>query len=193
MRELILEPTSTAQWHALVSEAEVAAERNLDETLESYLVFLLMRFVARPDLAGRVMAVEYLRGSAATGQLQVAQLRDVGDQCLLFSGLYPRHAERRRVRVSYYVDLGRGAYAMLAERLRHAGADVYEQLCEGFVALMDVLQAMRSLAGDPALAPLQAHELWSETGSTAAWARLRGLSDALPVASPASSRDEKPH
>lgn len=191
MSQLILEPTSTAQWHALVSEAEAAAARNLDETLESYLVFLLMRFAARPDLAGRVMAVEYLRGATASGQAQVNQLRDVGDQCLLFSGFYPQLAERRHVRVSYYVDLGRGAYGLLAERLRHAGAEVYQQLCQGFVALMDVLQAMRALDGEPALAALQSHELWNDTGSQAAWQRLRALTGGMPVKT--TQRDEKPH
>lgn len=191
MSQLILEPTSTAQWHALVSEAETLSARTLDETLESYLVFLLMRFVARPDLAGRVLAIDYLRGSTSTGHLQVTQLRDVGDQCLLFSGLYPQHAERRLVRVSYYVDLGRGAYGQLAERLRHAGADVYQQLCQGFVALMDVLQAMRSLDGTPAMAPLQSLELWADTGSQAAWRRLQAETDATPVAPERST--QKPH
>ena len=191
MANLILEPTSTAQWHALVSEAESASARRLDETLESYLVFLLMRFAARPDLAGRVMAIDYLRGSAASGQLKEVALRDVGDQCLLFSGLYPRHAERRMVRVSYFVELGRGAYGQLAERLRHAGAEVYQQLAEGFVALMDVLQAMRSLDGSPALDPLQGLELWADTGSRSGWESLRARTEAVPVI--VEPDPDKPH
>lgn len=181
MTQLILEPTSIAQWHALVSEAEAAAAQSLGETLESYLVFLLMRFVARPDLAGHTLAIDYLRGTAAQGQLCETQLRDVGDLCLLLSGMYPQHAERRLVRASYYVDLGRGAYGQLAERLRHAGAGVYQQLCHGFVALMDVLQAMRSLDGKPVMAPMQSLELWAETGSQSAWQRLRAQTDALPI------------
>lgn len=191
MAELILEPTSTAQWHALVNAAEDAAARRLDETLESYLVFLLMRFVARPELSQQAMAIEYLRGSASRGQLQVLQLRDVGDQCLLFSGLYPQHADRRLVRVSYYVELGRGAYAQLAERLRHAGAAMYQQLSLGFVALMDVLQAMRALNGDSALTPLQSLELWADTGSPGALQQLRHSTAATPVEMAANPR--KPH
>ena len=190
MARLILEPTSTAQWHALVSEAEAASEHRLDETLESYLVFLLMRFAARPDLAARALAIDYLRGSAANGQLQEAQLRDVGDQCLLFSGLYPQHAESRLVRVSYYVELGRGAYGQLAERLRHAGADMYQQLCHGFIALMDVLQTIRAMDGRPALTPLQSLELWAETGSSGARRQLGAQTDALPMW---IDDPEKPH
>jgi hypothetical protein len=191
MTQLILEPTSTAQWHALVSAAEAASTRHLDETLESYLVFLLMRFAARPDIAERVLAMDYLRGSAAAGQLQESQLRDVGDQCLLFSGLYPQRAERRLVRVSYYVELGRGAYGQLGERLRHAGAAMYQQLCQGFVVLMDVLQAMRALDGAPLLTPLQSLELWADTGSQGARQQLRACTDGTPIM-PATTR-QKPH
>ncbi|WJW75519.1 hypothetical protein QVG61_00060 [Thiohalobacter sp. IOR34] len=181
MKSLVLEPTSTAQWHALVSEAEAACECRLGEELQSYLVFLLMRFAARPDLAGRVMALEFLRGVTASGRFQVEQLRDVGDQCLLYSGFYPQQAERRLVRVSYFVGLGRSAYGMLAERLRHAAAQVYQNLSEGFVSLRDVLAAMRELDGEPVLDPLHQAELWQDTGSRQARRALAGLSDALPV------------
>ncbi len=165
MADLVLEPTATAQWHALVSEAEAVCEYRLGEELESYLVFLLMRFVSRPDMAGRVMAMEFLRGAAAAGRLQLDRLRDVGDQCLLYSGFYPEQAERRNVRASYFVDLGRSAYGMLAERLRDAAADIYGDLARAFVNLRDVLHAMRELDAEAALDPLANMDLWRQTGS----------------------------
>ena len=56
MSRLILEPTSQAQWQTLVHEAQTACDRNLDETLESYLVFLLMRFADKPECTARIMA-----------------------------------------------------------------------------------------------------------------------------------------
>lgn len=166
MRALVLEPTVTAQWHALVSDAEARSARHLDETLESYLVFLLMRFVARPALASSIMARDFLEGLATSGRLGQDRLRDVGDQCLLFSGLFPRRAERRMVRVSYYVDLGRAAYGHLAEDRTPGAGALFAQLAEGFVALMEVLQAMSTLTGAPALDLLQAIELWHDTGSS---------------------------
>ena len=42
MPRLILEPTSRAQWQTLVHEAQSVCNRELDETLESYLVFQSM-------------------------------------------------------------------------------------------------------------------------------------------------------
>ena len=180
MRTLVLEPTETAQWHMLVTEAAASCDCRLDEGLESYLVFLLMRFAGRPELAASVMALEYLRGMLSLGRLRHEHLRDVGDKCLLYSGLFPRRAERRRVRISYFVDLGQAAYRQLALAPTHAGADLYARLSATFVLLMDVLQAMRGL-GDAGLDPLHTLELWNDTGSRRAYQALRRMTDATPV------------
>lgn len=184
MNRLVLEPTSTAQWHALVSEAEAACECRLAEELESYLVFLLMRFTGKPELAGSLLALEYLRGALEAGGIRRERLRDVGDQCLLYSGLFPQQAERRLVRISYFVELGRSAYHQLAASLHHRGADMYTHLSEAFVQLRDVLQAMRELHGESAIDPLHAAELWSDTGSRHAFRQLRRLTDAIPAPAP---------
>ena len=171
MTTLVLQPTDLAQWHALVSEAQLACDRNLEEPLESYLVFLLMRFADRPELARKIMALEFLRAQQANSQ-QIGSLRDVGDQCLLFSGLFPQIAEKRMVRVSYFVNIGRSAYGQLSSLVDRQSECLFSNLAGGFVAIMDVLHAMRGLSGAPALQPLAAAELWVDTGSRSAWDTL---------------------
>jgi hypothetical protein len=42
---------------------------------------------------------------------------------------------------------------------------VYLHLSEAFVVLMDILHAMRGLGGEAVLTPIQAMDLWQETGS----------------------------
>ena len=59
MQNIVTYPTSMAQWHALINEATVGAHIRLNEDLESYLVFLLMRFTAKPDMAGSVLAIDF--------------------------------------------------------------------------------------------------------------------------------------
>lgn len=171
MTTLVLQPTDLAQWHALVSEAQLACECNLDESLESYLVFLLMRFADRPELARKIMALEFLRAQQADAR-QAGCLRDVGDQCLLFSGLFPQIAEKRLVRVSYFVNIGRSAYDQLSSLVDQQSERLFSNLADGFVAIMDVLHAMRGLSGAPVLQPLAAAELWADTGSRSAWNAL---------------------
>jgi hypothetical protein len=165
MNRLILEPTAVAQWQTLVQEAQQACDLNIDETLESYLVFLLMRFATRPYCTARIMAEDFLGSRTLQGAERIDRLRDVGDHCLLFSGLFPQLAERRLVQISYFVNIGRSSYRQLADVMDRGWARVYGNLSDAFVVLMDVLHAMRGLGGEPLLTPIQAFELWQETGS----------------------------
>ncbi|MDX5333635.1 MAG: hypothetical protein LPK58_06275 [Gammaproteobacteria bacterium] len=179
MPQLIVEPTSTAQWQRLVREAGREARRELDEELESYLVMLLARGLREVDGLSRVVALDYLHSLAAGGQDGVARLRDVGDRCLLTAGLFPHRAERRLVRIAYFVDLGRSAYDELAARLGRAAAELFRHVAAAFVPLMEVLQAMRMLDGHPALNALEAAELIQDTGSEAARRELARYTDGM--------------
>ncbi len=174
MDELVLQPTPTAQWHALVNEAQLACAIELDEALESYLVFLLMRFTDKPSLLKSMLAVEFLEGLQCEGNLRQDQLRDVGDKCLLYSGLFPGLAKRRRVQLSYFVGLGQSAYSVLSENDIQHFQELFAALSQGFVPLMDVLIKMRSFSGQsPLLKPLEAAELWIATGSQQAYEQLQ--------------------
>ncbi|HEC19514.1 MAG TPA: hypothetical protein ENI97_09230 [Gammaproteobacteria bacterium] len=194
MRKLDLQPTSTAHWHKLVCEAEHQSQRSLGEELQSYLVFLLQRFLDRPDLAGRVLALDYLKSFRIAGQRQIARLREVGDLCLLYAGFFPQRARRRRLSVKYYVDLGVGAYYQLHHNTAHHQGRLYEHLYEGFVPAMDVLQAMRNLDGaQNVLDPLTAHELWQYTDSSQARRYLQDISGGSPLAASESPDKSRRH
>lgn len=182
MAEIILQPTTTAHWHSLVSEAESAVNCALGEDLESYLVFLLMRFTNQPHMAERIMSVDYLSTEGPGKRTRQEQLRDVGDHCLLFSGLFPRHAERRSVKVSYFVELGRSAYYQLANAANVSNKEVYTSLSENFVLMMDILQTMRSLRSEkPGMTLLHAYELWNDTGSRHAFNLITDITKSHPI------------
>ena len=185
MSRLILEPTPQAQWQALVHEAQAVCHRHLDESLESYLVFLLMRFADRPYCTARIMAEDYLNSQALHGEQRAGQLREVGDHCLLFSGLFPQLAERRLVPVSYFVNIGRGSYRQLSTVLDRGWDSVYGHLSEAFVVLMDILHAMRGLGGESVLTPIQAMDLWQDTGSRRCYEQMCADGHISPV--PAST------
>ena len=102
-------------WQALVSEAAERAGCAHDESRESYLVFMLLRHQKDGQLLTRTQALDWLRAHAQAGRLRDESLREVGDRCLLIAGLYPALAERRRVDVGYFMDLGRSAYLGIAD------------------------------------------------------------------------------
>lgn len=189
MRRILDQPGNISQWQALVAEAEALSGVQLGEELESYLVFTLMRYLRRPEMAQRILALDFLEAFQRSHPQRNEALRDVGDQCLLFSGLFPRRAERRRVRVSYYVKLGRSAYQTLADSLSKT-TDLFALLAEEFIAAMDTLQAIRVLGQQTTgLLPAQAYELWQDTASRQAYAELVRQTGGQPVL---VSRTKKP-
>jgi len=181
MGNVLISGAQVADWQKLVSEAEAELGVTLDEEMESYLVFTLMRYTRRPDMASRVMGLDYLEAMQNVGSTNQQQMREVADQCLLLTGLFPARAQRRRVSITYYVDLGRGAYQYLAENLASMAA-LYAQIAEQFVPLMDTLHAIRQLGGvDRQLDPLEAFALWQQTGSRAAQARLALVTQSISI------------
>lgn len=187
---MVLHPTAIAQWQALVNEASAALGKPaLSEELESYLVFLLMRFTGNPGLSSSIMALEFLKSIELLKTARESYLRDVGDKCLLFAGFFPEMAHRRRVKMSYYVDLGRSAYASLSSVHHRALSDLFANLSHDFVLLVDVLHSMRTLDSQKEdIDLLSAEELWCATNSQYAWNVLKKQ---LPTLSSASFSREK--
>ena len=127
-KKLILDSSELAQWHTLVQEAEQDYGVHLDEAMQSYLVFTLMRFAKNSQLNSKALALDYLTSHHLSSQLRSERLRDIGDQCLLVSGLFPQSAEKRLVGTGYYVDLGRSAYHHISTVTQKGIAELYQQL-----------------------------------------------------------------
>lgn len=140
MEKLILHPTETSQWHALLNEAQANSQCFLDEPVESYLVFLLMRFSQSPHIANSVLALDFMKSTQHHGKVKRELLQDVGDKSLLFSGLYPGLAEKRQVSVDYFVDVGTSAYNSVAQM---DACELFANLAKNFGAMQLVLATIQ--------------------------------------------------
>ena len=175
---ILVNSSSIALWHEIIHEAEANCAIALNEEVEAYLVFLVMRYLTKPEVAKQIMAHEFLAGMKLAAAQRERMLQGVGDKCLLFSGLFPKLAEKRLVKISYFVNLGQSAYGTLA-KTQH---DLYASLARQFVTLMDVLQSVRHYTQNfPDLLPLQAYDLWNETGSKRALTVLRQYTQGTPL------------
>ena len=151
MSDCILEAHSTQLWHELVREAESRSGHALDEMVESYLVFTLMRYTRDAGLLGHVLALDFLESMDRPDRQASEELRDVGDRCLIVAGLYPQQATRRRVSVGYFRELGVAAYREAAERVRAGLGDLYRELSAAFARLVEVLARVRLTESAPLL------------------------------------------
>lgn len=181
MLNMTVDPGSDAQWRTLVGEAEAQTGCVLGERLEAYLVNLLIRVSTRQDLWDGLLALDQLIGQPPL-KPRADHLRDIGDQCLLFAGLFPDLAEQRGVRLSQFVSLGRTAYRQLHEMLPDDRGSQYADLHLAFTTLIDLLHTMREIRYDEAgLTPLYAFDLWADTGSLRALRYIRACTGAFPV------------
>jgi hypothetical protein len=145
---IVTDSTQTALWQSLVRDAQARASRQLGDDLESYLVFTLMRHQNDARLGMRTIALEWLDTLLASGRKREMGLRDVGDGCLLIAGLYPQQAQRRRVSLSYFQDIGSDAYRHLGEHASGGLDGLFRSLARAFAELVRVLFEVRRLAGD---------------------------------------------
>lgn len=157
MTSILTDTAQTALWHDLVRDAERGASTRLDDELESYLVFMLMRHTRDAQLGGHVFAVDFLLALEQRGAQREQELREIGDRCLLVAGLYPEQAQRRLVTLDYFLALGSHAYDELSAALKAALADLYHHLAQAFARMVRVLMELRSQTRD--VAPLLLHEI----------------------------------
>jgi hypothetical protein len=178
---LSLHPTSLGQWQALLNEAQLAAAITLQEELESYLAFMLMRFCQRPEFTQNPIGLEFLLALDDLSTLQDQKLQEVGDTCLLFSGLFPENAYKRRVSMNYYIELGQTAYNLLSNKYHQPknkpSAQLYSSLCGQFVSMRDVLDAMRDTDANRNNDMLLYFYLWDKFKSTYALKKLQLCSE----------------
>ena len=160
------DPKIVVLWRDLIKGAEDRCEVNLQHEIESYLVQLLIRFTSHTEIGQEIMATSFLDAINEQQAPCRYSLAHVGDQCLLLSGLFPGIAERRHVKISYFVDLGRSAYATISDTT----SDLYGSLALQFVVLTDILQSVNE---SKTLMPMEAYDLWQELGSKRAFKILQ--------------------
>jgi hypothetical protein len=170
---VLTSPTSVALWYDAIKYAEDRCSIALKEDLEAYLVSLLIRYTNKPEVAKQILATAFLEALQLRENERHATLQYVGDQCLLFAGLFPRVAEKRHVKISYFVGIGRSAYANVSKKTN----DLFGSLAMQFVVLMDVLQSIRQ---HQELLPLEAYNQWDTVGSQRALRVLQGYTKGTP-------------
>lgn len=143
MKKIDIQPTATASWHRLIRQAQAQRHITLGEALESYLVFLLMRFTDQSDFANSIIAIDFLESFRACRPDD--HFQEVGDKCLLLSGLFPERAKKLNVNIDYFNRIGQSAYANLIEDFCFVQDDLYRELTQEFITLRDTLETMRNV------------------------------------------------
>ena len=175
----------TAGWRALLTEAQLGANVQLPPPVEGYLIGLLFRHTGSHSPNGEPHNSLFDRMEQMFA-FDSDDSRLVGDQCMMFAGVFPEHAIRKGVPIVYFVQLGRSAYRDYG---LHHRSELHVLLSDWFVHAMDVMHTLRtSQIGEPCIDALNAYHLWCEQGSVHGWNVLRAMTQSLPACLPLDER-----
>ncbi|MEI6810825.1 MAG: hypothetical protein WCK60_02095 [Candidatus Nomurabacteria bacterium] len=139
--------TQTELWVNLLKEAENRAQTKLTENQESYMVFMLMRFIARCELLSTTLALQYLESMLEKRRVKEVMLADTADTSLLFAGLFPERSKKLNVSSAYFMNISRSCFlglADLCENMKHVGeATLYREIGTNIEKLTHVLYCTR--------------------------------------------------
>lgn len=134
-----------------------------------YIVNLLASFVTPNKLqqiaTDEPLGVRLARALAVDGGPRRDDLRRIADNSLFVAGFFGDSLQRRLVDPGYYISLGGFAYARLAAQDDDAFADVFGELAEKFVPVVDVLSEISDRSRSTNRDLLRVYERWVRSGS----------------------------
>jgi hypothetical protein len=170
-------------FHEAVTSAMKSQQLSASEAASFYLVNLLCEFT-RTRIDSDPLALKLAQARSLAQEERAPVLKQIADQTLYMSGLFPDHLSRRLVSVEYYMELGGIAYHELAAMPRLTSAclrEVYEELSDKFSGFVVVLREMRqSMSIYPSTNLLRIYEQWRKTGSQWLEERLRACGVIVP-------------
>lgn len=141
--------TTTELWVTFVKEAQFLANTKLPENLESYIVFMLQRFVRRTDFGTVPFAIQCLEGATKGMKFQrKTKLGETADASLIMAGLFPERAQRLNVSPSYFMDISEMCYRELAVvcdylKCKKEASD-FKEIGDNIILLTGTLRAARN-------------------------------------------------
>ena len=153
-----------------VESAMARQHLRTSEWTSYYVVKLLAGYVAAghddQTFDGQPLGLRLAHALRSEGAAQREGLRSVGDASLFLAGFFSDSLNRRLVDCDYYIALGANAYGRLAGDDHDAFADVFGEMADKFVPLVDVLGDISdraSLGSNREL--LRLYDRWLRTGS----------------------------
>jgi hypothetical protein len=140
-RAVFAELVASALWETRVQPSPMAIAY-LIELLDSRVRTAALPRDGRADEAS--LAEDLLAAGLQAGVSRIRRLRNLGDRALFVAGFFGDSLNRSVVDIDYYGDVGRAAYANLAESLARQVAEqawtgLYRELAERFDEFVDVL------------------------------------------------------
>ena len=147
MENLKPQPTPKAEWYEVVTQAQSIAGYQFNEDIQSYLVLTLDHFTKNQSLSNSIIAMDFLENNSGNSINNIKNLKLIGDECLILSGLFPNHAFEKNVSLDYFISIGQECYFLISKNRQKTPLNslLFRSLSQNFIGLMDILHHIRLL------------------------------------------------
>jgi hypothetical protein len=161
----------------LVSDALQHQKVITNEMAEYYLSSLLASFATTEKSIDEPLAIAYFKALGSARDVQLRQMRDIGDISLFTSGFFSDSLKRKIVDIDYYMAMGSSCYSYVASVDRNEGVRrLFSELAAKFAAFVDVLNEVSERSRlTSSKDVLRIYERWLRTKSAFAEKRLRSM------------------
>lgn len=176
---MLTEITPIEHFKDLVKTALRHQQVKTDEMAEFYLSSLLVSFTTADKTIDEPLAIAYLKALGERRDVQLRQMKLLGDISLFTSGFFSDSLKRRIVDIDYYMTMGAASYSFVAAM--HKGglggaSSLFAELSGKFGAFVDVLIEVSERSRlTSSKDVLRVYERWLRTKSRQAEKLLREL------------------
>lgn len=156
---LLIKATSLEAWfYQTLKSTRQEHDLEATEASEHYIVTLLDAFSSADQLFGvdgegrrqdQALAMILYEAVFDAPRNSSEHYRRLGDVALYIAGVFADSLRHRAVDVTYYINMGQGAYGALAQRLRHNRSlrEVFAELADTFAGWVEVLRDVSEQMG----------------------------------------------
>jgi hypothetical protein len=161
----------------LVSDAMQRQKVITGEMAEYYLSSLLASFTTSEKSIDEPLAIAYLKALGCARDVQLRQMRAIGDISLFTSGFFSDSLKRKVVDIDYYIAMGSSCYSYVASIDRNGETRrLFTELAARFPAFVDVLNEVSERSRlTSSKDVLRIYERWLRTKSKIAEKALRDM------------------
>lgn len=178
---MLTEITPIVHFNDLVKAALRHQQVKTHEMAEFYLSSLLVSFTTADKTIDEPLAIAYLKALGERRDVQLRQMKLLGDISLFTSGFFSDSLKRKIVDIDYYMAMGAASYSFVAAMHKSglgggAASGLFAELSGKFGAFVDVLIEVSERSRlTSSKDVLRVYERWLRTKSRQAEKLLREL------------------
>ena len=137
---MYLQPNAHAQWFQVLSDLQKETRVSLPAEIEHYLLMTLLYHTEQTSLLEACLSEHFFE--ALEGRFVPAKWQEIGDKCLIISGIFPQWSQRRVRSEKFLHQMGKLGYRQASLQYFGAEKKIFSYLHEHFEPVTELLHQL---------------------------------------------------